>query len=92
MLPDIPWTASDGTSYRELLAFAGALLADIRAAVDAGLRDAHSVTLLAAQAADLRVVLRDLAQAELAVREIYSAGRRDRDRDARPRRRRLQLL
>jgi hypothetical protein len=77
VLPEVPWNTGDGTSYRALGARAEALLSRITASVAGGLRDPVAVTLLAAQAGELRTVLRDLASSELAVTEIYAAGWRD---------------
>ena len=75
MLPEIPWTASDGTSYRDLGARAEALLSRITASVADGLRDPVTTALLAAEAGELRAVLGDLAKSELAAAALIELGR-----------------
>ena len=75
-LPDVPWTTAEGTSFRELGARAEALLSRIDAYMGSAPPRPAAVAELAMQAAGLRAELRDLGCSELAVTEIYAAGRR----------------
>jgi hypothetical protein len=75
VLPDVPWTTTDGMTYRELGARADATLTEIRSTF----RDASEVEIgvLAEKVGDLCLLLRDLARSELPVKRIYRAAWRD---------------
>ena len=73
-LPEIPWTTSDGTSFKDLGVRTEALLSAIRDRMAASVVHPVELTLLAAQAAEIAAALRDLAQSELAVDALIAFG------------------
>lgn len=69
-----PWETSTGTTFEDLGARADAVLAQIEAAAEAGLHGTMRVAMLAAQVGQLCTELRNLAGAELPVRELVAFG------------------
>lgn len=75
MLPDVPWSAPDGPSYKALGARADRLLSRLEAAINSrGLRDQVPVTQLAAQMAEMNTALRELGRSKLAVDALVEYG------------------
>jgi hypothetical protein len=75
VLPEVPWTTSDGVGFRELGARTEALLSRITAGVADHLRDPVAVALLAAQVGELCAALRDLNMSELPAEALIELGR-----------------
>lgn len=71
-LPEIPWTTPAGANFRELGAETSRLLRRLEACLDGASPREHAM--LSGQVARLIAKLRSLAQTELAVDDIYSAG------------------
>lgn len=76
VLPEIPWTATDGTTFRDLQARAGAILARLESRItDTLLQDPVALAMLTAHVAELSAALRDCAASELAVNGLIDLGR-----------------
>lgn len=88
-LPDVPWQAQGGTTFRELQQRAGDLLAKADHRFGGPVRPVE-LTLFAAHLAELRAKLSALADDELAVERMwetaFAAGERT-ERERRARRR-----
>lgn len=74
-IPEIPWTASDGTSFRDLQARASAILARLESRLAGTLQDPVAVDRLTAHVAELAAALRDVASSDLAVNALIDLGR-----------------
>ena len=74
-LPDIPWTATDGTTFRDLQALAATVLARLESGIAGTLQDPVAAAMLTAHVAELAAALRDCAASELAVNALIDLGR-----------------
>lgn len=73
---EIPWTATDGTTFRDLQARAGAILARLEARItDTLLQDPVALAMLTDHVAELAAALRDVASSDLAVNALIDLGR-----------------
>jgi hypothetical protein len=75
VLPEIPWTATDGTTFRDLQARAGAILARLESKIADTLQDPVALAMLTAHVAELNTALRDVASSDLAVNALINLGR-----------------
>jgi hypothetical protein len=73
-VPEIPWTATDGTTFGAMSAHAADILGRLEQ-VAGGLRNPVAVTELAVHVAELSLALRDMAGAELAADALVELGR-----------------